>query len=192
MPTAKLQPTPASNADAVLDCLLARRSVRRFTGADITPDEERQLIDAAFAAPSGNNTRPWHFVFVRDPETRAALKAHARVDLDARQGAARRRRAGARADASPWWIEDGAAAIENMLTDGDGTRHRQRLVRHARRGDRGRRAARRAAARVLGVARRLPRARARSASAGRPSTRSRARRSRRPKLSFERFGRRSR
>jgi nitroreductase len=115
MPTAKPQSPPATAEDAALDLLLARRSVRHFTGADITPGEERQIIDAAFAAPSGNNTRPWHFVFVRDPVTRSALqelhewtwmldRAPLVVAVLARAGA------------SPWWIEDGAAAIENMLT----------------------------------------------------------------------------
>ena len=97
------------------EALLARRSIRRFTAEDVSAADERALIDAGFAAPSGNNTRPWHFVFVRDPETRRRLKgmhewtwmldkAPLVVAVLARDGA------------SPWWIEDGAAAIENMLT----------------------------------------------------------------------------
>ena len=114
MPTARPQSLPATGADDALDVMLARRSVRRYAAADITPGEERQLIDAAFAAPSGNNSRPWHFVFVRDPEIRAALKAMHEwtwmLDRSPLVVAVL-----ARAEASPWWIEDGAAAIENML-----------------------------------------------------------------------------
>ena len=97
-----------------LDLMLARRSVRRYTSEDVSPADERKLIDAAFAAPSGNNTRPWHFVLVRGPGTRAALagmhewtrmlgKAPLVVAVLAEE------------QASPWWIEDCAAAIENML-----------------------------------------------------------------------------
>ena len=57
-----------------LDLMLARRSIRRFTAQDVALEDEQKLIDAAFAAPSGDNARPWHFVFVRDPATRARLK----------------------------------------------------------------------------------------------------------------------
>ena len=98
------------------EALLARRSIRQFTAEDVSANDERALIDAAFAAPSGNNTRPWHFVFVRDGGTRRRLKdmhewtwmldkAPLVVAVLARDGA------------SPWWVEDGAAAIENMLTE---------------------------------------------------------------------------
>lgn len=97
-----------------LDALLARRSVRHFTPEDVCPEDEQQLIDAAFAAPSGKNARPWHFVFVRDPATRRRLKKLHRwtwmldesplvVAVLGQDGA------------SPWWIEDCAAATENIL-----------------------------------------------------------------------------
>jgi nitroreductase len=100
----------------VFESLLARRSIRQFTAADVSAADERALVEAAFAAPSGSNIRPWHFVFVRDPETRRRLKgmhewtwmldkAPLVVAVLAKDGA------------SPWWIEDGAAAIENMLTE---------------------------------------------------------------------------
>lgn len=38
----------------VLDLMLARRSVRRFTTQDISLDDEQKLIDAAFAAAAEN------------------------------------------------------------------------------------------------------------------------------------------
>jgi nitroreductase len=115
MSTPRRRPAPGPEATATGDALLARRSVRHFTAADITADEERRLIDAAFAAPSGNNTRPWHFVFVRDPETRAALKAMHEWTWMLDRAPLVVAVLG-RDDLSPWWIEDGAAAIENMLT----------------------------------------------------------------------------
>jgi len=99
----------------VFESLLARRSIRRYTTQDVSPEDERKLIEAAFAAPSGSNLRPWHFVFVRDTETRRRLK-------DMHEWTWMLDKAPlvvavlAKADESPWWIEDGAAAIENMLT----------------------------------------------------------------------------
>jgi len=97
-----------------LDAMLARRSIRRFTPQDVSLEDEQKLIDAAFAAPSADNARPWHFVCVRDPETRARLSElspYVRM-LDkaplviAVLGSA----AG-----NPWWIEDCSAATENIL-----------------------------------------------------------------------------
>lgn len=99
-----------------LDLLLARRSIRRFTAEDVSEEAEQALIDAAFAAPSADNTRPWHFIFVRDPETRRRLKdVHRYTWMLARAplvvavlGDGRR---------SQWWIEDCSAATENILTE---------------------------------------------------------------------------
>jgi len=96
------------------EVLLARRSIRRFTAQDVSLDDEQRLIEAAFAAPSSNNGRPWHFVVVRDAKTRARL---AELHVYARL----LRRAPlvvavlGRAD-STQWVVDCAAATENILT----------------------------------------------------------------------------
>jgi nitroreductase len=98
-----------------LDLLLARRSIRRYTHEDVSAEDEQKLIDAAFAAPSADNARPWHFVMVRAAETRDRLS---RVHQWARMCA----RAPlviavlGRAD-STWWIEDCSAATENILLE---------------------------------------------------------------------------
>ncbi len=98
-----------------LALLLARRSIRRYTAQDVSEEHEQKLIEAAFAAPSADNARPWHFVSVRDAATRAHL---ARVHQWARMCA--------RAplviavlghEASSWWIEDCRAATENVLLE---------------------------------------------------------------------------
>jgi nitroreductase len=96
------------------ESLLARRSIRHFTAEDVSDGDERVLAEAAFAAPSGNNTRPWHFVFVKDAETRRRLKGMHQWTwmLDKAPLVV----AVLVKDDSPWWIEDGSAAIENMLT----------------------------------------------------------------------------
>ena len=98
-----------------LDLLLARRSIRRYTAKDVTQEHEDRLLDAAFAAPSADNTRPWHFVVVRDPQARKRLAAVHRWSgmlawaplVIAVLG---------RADAA-WYIEDCSAATENILLE---------------------------------------------------------------------------
>jgi len=51
------------------DPVLSRRSVRRYTAEDVDDEDVRKLLEAAMAAPSAGNERPWHFVVVRDKET---------------------------------------------------------------------------------------------------------------------------
>lgn len=95
------------------DAILARRSIRRFTAEDVSAEDERALIDAAFAAPSANNARPWHFVVVRDPATRRRLAGvHRWSGLLARAPLVIA--VLGRADAT-YWVEDCAAATENVL-----------------------------------------------------------------------------
>ncbi|GAA4603399.1 nitroreductase [Actinoplanes octamycinicus] len=54
---------------------LARRSVRRFTGRDVTADELTALVAAAQSAPTSSNLQAWSVVAVRDPDRRARLAA---------------------------------------------------------------------------------------------------------------------
>jgi nitroreductase len=98
-----------------LDLLLARRSIRRYARDDVTEEDEQKLIDAAFAAPSADNAKPWHFVMVRDAETRARLShVHQWSHMCARAPLVIA--VFGRAD-STWWIEDCSAAAENVLLE---------------------------------------------------------------------------
>jgi len=99
-----------------LDLMLARRSIRRFTTQDVSLEDEQKLIDAAFAAPSANNARPWHFVVVRDRATRARLKGmHEWTRMLDKAPLVVAVLGNDEGD--PWWIEDCAAAAENILLE---------------------------------------------------------------------------
>ena len=95
------------------EALLARRSIRRFTADDVSHEDERKLIDAAFAAPSSMNRRPWHFVVVREPGTRARL-AHVHQWARLLERAPLVIAVLGSAD-TLYWVEDCAAATENIL-----------------------------------------------------------------------------
>ncbi len=60
-------------AQAALDNIMARRSVRSFTDQDVTPEQVETLLRAAMAAPTGMNLQPWRFVVVRDQHTKEQL-----------------------------------------------------------------------------------------------------------------------
>ena len=55
--------------ESLLDILQRRRNIRRMK-SDPVPDELiEKVIEAARWAPSGDNTQPWEFIVVKDPDT---------------------------------------------------------------------------------------------------------------------------
>jgi nitroreductase len=102
-----------------IDNLFARRSIRAFTAEPVTPAQVETLLAAAMAAPSASNRKPWHFVAVTDAGVRAKLAA---VHPDAQmvlQSPLAIVPCGDPAlsipDRQDYWIQDLAAATENIL-----------------------------------------------------------------------------
>lgn len=103
----------------MLDIILNRRSVRRFTDRDISSEDVRSLLQAGMSGPSCVNARDWSFLVVRDPETLAKM-----ADANGRPAEPLRRaklgilvcgdleRAFSRAP--EYWVIDGAIACQNM------------------------------------------------------------------------------
>ena len=93
-----------------LEAIRKRRSIRRYTGEPIPRADLERIVDAGRLAASGNNRQPWDFIVVTDRQMIDRLKvasewmeaaaAIVAVVLD---------------PSSRWWLEDGSAAIENML-----------------------------------------------------------------------------
>ena len=93
-----------------LEAIRKRRSVRKFTGGIIPPEHLEKIVDAGRLAATGSNRQPWDFIVVTDQAIIQQLtvvgkwmkKAGAiiAVVLD---------------PSSRWWLEDGSAAIQNML-----------------------------------------------------------------------------
>jgi len=93
-----------------LEAIRKRRSVRRYTGESIPQEDLETIVDAGRLAASGSNRQPWEFIVVTERETIEALKV----------AASWMEKAGAiiavvMDPSSRWWLEDGSAAIENML-----------------------------------------------------------------------------
>ena len=59
-----------------LDVILARRSIRKYTSEPVTDEDIKKLLEAAMAAPTGGNRKPWHFIIIKERETldRLAVK----------------------------------------------------------------------------------------------------------------------
>ena len=89
----------------------ARASVRTFEPGAITDGELDKILDAGRRAPSGYNRQPWEFIVVRDKGILQKLGEIQRCIAEAAAAVAVVMDEGA----SPYWKEDAAAAIENML-----------------------------------------------------------------------------
>jgi len=50
----------------ILDVIINRRSIRKYTGQEIPREVLMQLIKAGMYAPSAVNKQPWHFILVTD------------------------------------------------------------------------------------------------------------------------------
>jgi nitroreductase len=107
------------------EAIKERRSIRRYAqGRDVPPETVEQLLQAAIAAPSAGNCQPWHFVVVRDVETKQGLAQAAYgqqfvaqapvvivVCADPPRSASRYGRRGGEL----YCLQDTAAAAENIL-----------------------------------------------------------------------------
>jgi coenzyme F420-0:L-glutamate ligase / coenzyme F420-1:gamma-L-glutamate ligase len=55
------------------DLLFSRRSIRRYKPDPVPEAAIRRILEAAHAAPSAHNTRPWRFIVLQDASVRRAL-----------------------------------------------------------------------------------------------------------------------
>jgi coenzyme F420-0:L-glutamate ligase/coenzyme F420-1:gamma-L-glutamate ligase len=55
------------------DAISGRRSIRQYSGDDVSQDSVRRLIGIAVTAPSAHNRQPWRFVVVRDADVKLRL-----------------------------------------------------------------------------------------------------------------------
>lgn len=87
-----------------------RASVRRFADEPVSKQQILKVLDAARRAPSGHNAQPWQFIVVTDKRLIEELsviqnciaQAPAVIGIILDAGKSR------------FWLEDGAAAIENI------------------------------------------------------------------------------
>jgi nitroreductase len=94
----------------VFEAIRKRRSVRKYTGDPIPREDLEKIVDAGRLAASGNNRQPWDFIVITNRDMIDKLKT----------AAAWMDKAGAVIavvldPTSRWWLEDGSAAVENML-----------------------------------------------------------------------------
>jgi nitroreductase len=98
----------------MLELIKKRRSIRKYTAEDVSDEQVRMMLEAAMAAPSASNLRPWHFVVVRDAGRRAELAKSHRWSYMCADAPVVFAVVGD-PQASEHWVEDASAATENLL-----------------------------------------------------------------------------
>jgi nitroreductase len=68
------RPYPNIMNNPILETIFRRRSIRRYTDLPVEPEKLDLLMQAAMAAPSAMNCKPWEFVVVTDPEKLAQFR----------------------------------------------------------------------------------------------------------------------
>jgi nitroreductase len=98
----------------MLDLIIKRRSIRKYTDEPVSDADINSLLEAAMAAPSANNKQPWQFIVVRNEDFRRRLaKTHRWSRMCA--GAPVVFVVCGEEKRSDHWIEDTSAATENLL-----------------------------------------------------------------------------
>ena len=98
-----------------LDYIFRRRSIRRYTDKTVTDQQIKYILEAAMAAPSSNNLKPWHFIVIRDRNKLnqiAEKHPHAKMLIQAPLAIVI---CGDVVYSPKYWYQDCAAATENIL-----------------------------------------------------------------------------
>lgn len=101
-----------------LDFIFKRRSIRKYTDQPVEPEKLDLLLQAAMAAPSAMNCKPWEFVVVTDPGRLTQFRKRL-VFGDRNAPAAIVVCGNPRLSVNPaarlFWVQDCSAATENLL-----------------------------------------------------------------------------
>jgi nitroreductase len=101
--------------DDLIQTIFARRSIRKYTSEPVSEGDIQTLLEAAMAAPSASNRKPWQFVVVTERERLDALAdahRHGKMLFDAPLCISV---CGDLTEMERFWVQDCSAATENLL-----------------------------------------------------------------------------
>ena len=98
----------------MVELLMERRSIRRYTGERVPEESLKQILQAGLLTPSGHNAKPWEFVVVRDRETLNKLSQCREGSSEMLKGADCAVVVLGDEEKTDVWTEDCSAAMMNM------------------------------------------------------------------------------
>lgn len=119
-PAQETSPAPESaSTEAVIENIMTRLSVRKFTPEPIGRDTLETIVKAGMAAPTAVNKQPWEFVVVTEREVLDSLDAvHPHANLPTATAAiivCGNMQKTLEGEGRQYWIQDCSAATENIL-----------------------------------------------------------------------------
>ena len=105
------------NGVKIMEAILSRRSIRKYTNQSVPEQTIKELLEAAMSAPSAGNQQPWQFVVIKERkildeipkfhpfsqmlrEAQLAILVCGDLELEKNKG---------------YWVQDCSAATENIL-----------------------------------------------------------------------------
>ena len=58
---------------SLVDTIISRRSVRRYSGKNVPEDVLKKILEAGRQAPSASNVQPWRFIVLTDEDIKEEL-----------------------------------------------------------------------------------------------------------------------
>jgi nitroreductase len=101
-----------------IDWILKRRSIRQFTEQKITSDQITMPMEAAMAAPSAMNLKPWKFVVVQSTEQLGQLRKalpFGKIEAPCAIVVCGDLRSFKKPVLERFWVQDCSAATQNIL-----------------------------------------------------------------------------
>ena len=99
----------------LLEVMLKRYSVRKYTGEDIPEEKLEKILQAGLLAPTSRDRRPCEFYPVKDKDTLAALSAAKAAGAAMLKDAAAAIVVFADQDKADTWVEDSSIALTYMM-----------------------------------------------------------------------------
>ena len=99
----------------LIQTIFARRSIRKYTTELVSVKDVKTMLEAAMAAPSSSNRKPWHFVVVTDRQildNLARVHPYGKMLFEAPLCIAV---CGDKTISPSAWVQDCSAAAENLL-----------------------------------------------------------------------------
>lgn len=101
--------------NAVIDNILNRKSVRKYTSQKVEQDKIDILLKAGMASPSAMNKQPWEFIVISDKKTLENIAKILPYALPAKNASVAIIVCGNSDVSGVYWVQDCSAVAENIL-----------------------------------------------------------------------------
>ncbi len=98
-----------------LNYIFRRRSIRKYTDQPVSDEQIKSILEAAMAAPSAHNYKPWHFIVIKNRSRLdhiADIHPYGKMLYQASLAIAV---CGNKKVSPDHWIQDCSASTENIL-----------------------------------------------------------------------------